>query len=469
MIAAWIAASTLVVATQEPQRVERRDLQAAIDATPSGGVLVIPAGCYAAPVTVGRPMRLRAEGRVVLDSAGAGDVLYVRAPDVVLEGLELRGTGDLVDRENSALRATGAPRLVVRGCTFIDVLFGISLKDCPDSLIVSNTITSKPLEQPRRGDAISLWQASRSRIEDNVVTGARDVVVWYSDNVALRRNRVSRGRYGMHFMYASDNLLEDNVLVDNSVGAFLMYSKGLTMRRNVLARNDGPSGFGIGLKDMDGLLVEDNLIVGNRVGLHLDNSPMARGIEHRIQRNVFAYNDVGLAFLPNVRSNHFTENSFLENVEQVAILGTGALKDNQFAVDGRGNYWSDYRGFDLDDDGIGDVEYRADELFENLIDRDPRTRLFLFSPAQHAIGMAARAFPIVAPRPKVVDPSPLTTPVAAAVTVTADAPTRANAIAPLALLAVALIAVMPAWLAHRALRRVSHTHFDAPRTGATAP
>ena len=38
--------------------------------------------------------------------------------------------------------------------------------------------------------------------------------------------------------------------------------------------DDGPSGFGIGLKDMDGLIVEDNLIVDNRVGLHLDNSPM---------------------------------------------------------------------------------------------------------------------------------------------------------------------------------------------------
>lgn len=460
LIADLCSAGAQVVAPEE--------LQALIDATETGGTLVLPAGRYAAPVHVTRPMTLRGEGQVVLDAVGLGDVLVVSAPDVVIENLELRGTGSSVDRENSALRATNAPRLVVRGCRFEDVLFGISLKESSGSLITGNTIHSKPLDQPRRGDAISLWRASNTRIEDNVVRGCRDVVVWYSDDVLLRRNKVSEGRYGMHFMYASRNVLEDNVLVDNSVGAFLMYSKDLTMRRNVLARNDGPSGFGIGLKDMDGLLVEDNLIVDNRVGLHLDNSPMVASIAHRIQRNVFAYNDIGVAFMPNVKGNHFTENSFLENVEQVAILGSGVLKGNEFAVAGRGNFWSDYRGFDLDDDGVGDIEYRADALFENLVDRDPRMRLFLFSPAQHAIGMAARAFPVVAPRPKAVDPYPLTSPIAARTTVTADAPVAAGPFAGLTLITLALLAVLPAWIGHRQLQRASLTLLQAPH-GARQP
>lgn len=433
------------------------DLQARIDATEPGGTLVLPAGRYSAPVHVARSLTLRGEGQVVIDAGGFGDVLVVSAPDVTIENLELRGTGDSVDRENSALVARGAARLSIRGCRLEDVLFGISLNDSPDSFIGGNTIHSKPLEQPRRGDAIRLWQSSRVTIEDNVVRGCRDLVMWYSDEVMLRRNRVSDGRYGMHFMYSSRNVLEDNVLVDNSVGAFLMYSKDLTMRRNVLARNHGPSGFGIGLKDMDGLVVEDNLVVGNRVGLHLDNSPMVHGIVHQIAHNVFAYNDIGIAFAPNVKGNHFTENSFLENVEQVAILGAGELRGNEFAVDGRGNFWSDYRGFDLDGDGVGDIEYRADALFENLVDRDPRMRLFLFSPAQHAIAMAARAFPVVAPRPKLVDPSPLTAPVAARTNVTADATDAPAPFAGLVLLAVALLAVLPAWLDQRRFSRASQT------------
>jgi nitrous oxidase accessory protein len=158
---------------------------------------------------------------------------------------------------------------------------------------------------------------------------------------------------------------------------------------------------------MDGLLAEDNLFVGNRVGLHLDNSPSAVGVEHMIRGNVFGFNDIGVAFMPSVSGNIFTENAIVDNVEQIAILGSGLLEGNAFAAGGRGNYWSDYQGFDLDRDGVGDIEYRAEGIFENLIDREPLMRLFLFSPAQHAIESAARAFPVVAPRPKVVDPAPL--------------------------------------------------------------
>jgi nitrous oxidase accessory protein len=281
------------------------------------------------------------------------------------------------------------------------------LKEAPDSVIRRNRIGSKPLAEPRRGDAIRLWQSSRCLIEDNVVHGSRDVIIWFSKDVTLRRNHVTGGRYGMHFMYSSDAVLEENVLTDNSVGTFLMYSRDLTLRRNVLARNRGPSGFGIGLKDMDGLVAEDNIVVGNRVGLHLDNSPSEVDVVHDVRRNVFAYNDIGLGFLPNVTRNRFTENTFLDNVEQVAILGSGTLRGNEFAVAGRGNYWSDYRGFDIAGDGIGDFPYRADAFFENLVDRHPRLRLFLFSPAQHALEMAARAFPVMAPRTKIEDPAPL--------------------------------------------------------------
>ena len=420
-------------------------VQALVDAATSGATVELPAGRYDGPVHIDKSLTLRALGHVVLDGGGEGDVVTVSAPDVVLEGFEIRGTGTSLDRENAAIVVT-APRVTIRDCVLDDVLFGLYLKGAEESLISGNTIRSKPLAQPRRGDAIRLWQSPRSVIEDNVVTGSRDTIMWFSDDVLLRRNRVTEGRYGMHFMYSSRNVLEDNVLSDNSVGAFLMYSEDLTMRRNVLARNDGVSGFGIGLKDMDGLIAEDNLIIDNRVGLHLDNSPSIPGVSHLIARNVIAYNDVGIGFLPNVKGNTFTENSFIENVEQVAVLGAGVLRGNEFSVDGRGNFWSDYRGFDIDRDGVGDIEYRADALFENLIDRDPRTRLFLFSPAQHAIAMAARAFPIVAPRPKIVDPNPLTAALPTRATAAADRVGGGGVRAALLLLGAALACVLPAVL-----------------------
>ena len=50
-----------------------------------------------------------------------------------------------------------------------------------------------------------------------------------------------------------------------SVGAFLMYSRNLHLERNVFLANRGPSGYGIGLKDMDGVEAHDNRFLGNRV------------------------------------------------------------------------------------------------------------------------------------------------------------------------------------------------------------
>lgn len=395
------------------------DLAGAIADARAGDEVRIPAGLYAGPITVDKPLTLLGVGEVVLDGGGTGDVLRIKSPDVTVRNLTLRNTGTSLDKENAGITGTAA-RISIIDCRFEDVLFGIYLKEAPDSVIRGNHISSKDLALQRRGDGIRLWQSPRTIVEDNEVIRCRDVVMWFSDAVQVRRNRVTLGRYGLHFMYSDGNILEENHLEYNSVGAFLMYSRDLTLRRNVFAHNRGPSGYGIGLKDMDGLIAEDNLFIGNRIGIHLDNSPSNEGVVHEYRRNVIAYNDIGLGFSPSVTRNHFAQNTMLDNIEQLAVLGQqGRFEGNLFTVDGVGNYWSDYRGFDLDADGVGDVEYKAEGLFENLMDREPKLRMFLFSPAQHAVEMAARAFPIVAPRPKISDTAPLMDPVPTAVVIAA--------------------------------------------------
>jgi nitrous oxidase accessory protein len=207
-------------------------------------------------------------------------------------------------------------------------------------------------------------------------------------------------------MYASDAVVTDNVLRDNSVGIFLMYGQNLTLHRNIVARNRGPSGFGLGLKDIDGVDAHDNAFIDNRVGLHVDNSPSRFDLTHVYRRNLFANNDIALGFMPNVRNNQFTENTFFDNIEQVAVFGGGNTQSNTFAK----NYWSDYRGYDANSDGIGDVPHRSQSIFENLMDRDSRMRLFLVSPAQQAIDLASRAFPICKPQLRATDQAPLMAP-----------------------------------------------------------
>jgi nitrous oxidase accessory protein len=383
------------------------DLAGAVAAAPEGAAIVVPAGTYRGPIVIDRPMALHGAPGAVIDGGGEGTVITIGAPGVTVRGFTVRGTGISLDRENTGILVT-APRAVVEDNVLEDVLFGIYLRGAEDGVVRGNTISGKDLPIQRRGDAIRIWQSHRALIEGNTVRESRDVVMWFSEDVVLRRNHVSRGRYGLHFMYTDRNVMEENVLEGNSVGAFLMYSRGLSLRRNVFARNRGPSGYGVGLKDMDGVVARENLFAGNRVGLQLDNSPSSLRVHDLFERNVFACNDVGIAFQPAVKRNAFRDNCFIENLEQVAVLGGGRFEGNDFTVDGRGNFWSDYRGWDGDGDGIGEIPYRAESLFENLMDREPRLRLFQFSPAQQAVELAARAFPMMAPEPKIADSAPLT-------------------------------------------------------------
>ena len=50
------------------------DLAAAIAAAEGGDTITVPAGTYAGPFVIEKPMTLAADGRVVLDGGGEGDI-----------------------------------------------------------------------------------------------------------------------------------------------------------------------------------------------------------------------------------------------------------------------------------------------------------------------------------------------------------------------------------------------------------
>jgi nitrous oxidase accessory protein len=401
------------------------DLQAAIDTAPSGATLQVPPGVYQGNFVIDKPLTLEGVDWPVLDGDNQGHVIEVRhAPDVTIRGLVIRNTGTRLDKENAGVSAEESPRLVVENNRLESTLFGIDVKNSENSRVAYNVIGAKEaLDVAARGDSIRIWYSQNSQVIGNRVKHGRDVVLWYNNGAVIRDNVITGNRYGLHFMYCDDNLVENNYLEGNSVGAYLMYSRRLTLRRNIFANNRGPSGYGIGLKDMDGVEATDNLFNGNRVGMYFDNSPWSVDVSQHFIRNAFTYNDIGLLFNPSVKRNYFSQNSFIDNMEQVGLTGGGAFKGNGFTVDGQGNFWSDYTGYDADGDGLGDLPYISKSLFENMMDENPQLRLFQFSPAQQAIDLAAQAFPIFQPKPKFADEAPLLTPIRPAVTPPPAGPT----------------------------------------------
>jgi nitrous oxidase accessory protein len=414
------------------------DLPAALAAAQPGDTIVIPPGIYAGPLVVDVPgLTLEGQEGAIIDGGGLGDVFTVNAPDVTVRGLTIRNSGDSLDREHAGITGL-APRLTIENNRLENVLFGIYLKEAPDSVIRGNRITGMDLDIGRRGDGIRVWQSPGALLEGNYVYDVRDVVMWFSNGSTLRRNIVENGRYGLHFMFSDDQTLEENILRHNSVGAYLMYSRGLTMTNNLLLDSSGPSGYGVALKDVDDVLAQGNRMVNNRIGIYVDNSPREAETFVLFEDNLLAYNEIGVEMLPLVRRNTFTNNVFQENREQIAIAGGGELQGNNWSRDGWGNYWSDYAGFDADGNQVGDLAYRSTSLYENLMEQYPELRLFQLSPATDALDLAARAFPVFQPRAKMADEHPLMAPPdLPAVPGIPDPPTLANLAVALGMLAMA--------------------------------
>ena len=449
------------------------DLQGAIAAAQPGDIIHVPAGVYPGPVVIDKPLTLIGENMPTIQGDGTGDVVAITAPDVTLSGFVVTGSGDSLDREHAGI-TVGAKHVTLENNRVVDSLFGIYLHNAPDSILRGNTVIGKDMDISRRGDGLKIWYSANTLVENNLVHDSRDAVIWFSPGSTVRGNTMENNRYGIHFMSTDDHLIEDNVLRHNSVGIYLMYGNNYTVRRNFISDSRGPSGYGLGLKEINNGTFEGNRLVNNRVAVYTDGSPLRPDGRVAFTNNLFAYNDIALTMLPNIHRNAYSENVFLENNEQVSVAGEGELVENEWAVNGRGNYWSDYTGYDAGRDGVGDVPYASKSLYENLMDTHPELRLFQLSPASDALDLAAKAFPIFQPQPKMADPSPLTEPPALPpVRGLPQPPVAQNLLAALGLLAVAAAVLLAATatafgsLRLRLLDRAART-LRAGQTGTSA-
>lgn len=412
VLVAGLLVSGRVQAQAEGQviAISAEDLATAVSQASPGDTIEVTGGVYKGSLLIDKPLTLIGKDWPVIDGENEGSVVTITAPGSTLRGFVIKNSGQSLANENSGI-AVEAENTLIENNRFEDTLFGIYTRQAHNTIIRNNVISSKDLEPQRRGDPIRVWYSNGVTLENNKIDKGRDVVLWYSEDLTVQNNDVSNGRYGLHFMYCDDATIEYNRLYNNSVGLFMMYSRRVHIQNNTIANNRGPSGYGIGLKDMDDAIITNNLILDNRIGVHLDTSPREVDSIGRFEGNVLAYNDIGVQMMPSVRHNEFISNSFVENEEQMAIAGGGKQGDNWWTVNDSGNYWSDYAGYDDDGDGLGEMAYRSDRLFENMMEKEPQLRLFLYSPATNAIEFAAKAFPLVKPQPKLVDERPLTAPI----------------------------------------------------------
>lgn len=357
---------------------------------------------YTGNLIVNKPLTLRGLDRPTLSGGQRGDTIRIGAPDVVIEGLIVRDSGDSLKEQNAGINILpGAHRAVVRQCELTYNLFGLWIEKANDVRIEANTITGKrDYNSAQRGNGVELYNTQGARIIGNNISFVRDALyVDVSHHAVFKGNRLHHSRYGTHYMNSYYNLWEDNDSYANRGGLALMEVRDQIVRNN---RTWGNADHGIMLRTLQDSVVENNVVADNDRGFFIYD------VEYtQLRGNLIVGNQVGVHLSAGSTRNVVQGNDFIGNREQVRYVGARdeAWGARTAAERAQGNFWSDYLGWDRDGDGIGDVPYEANDVVDRLIWRHPGVQLLLASPAVQALRFVSRQFPILRV-PSVVDAYP---------------------------------------------------------------
>lgn len=399
--------AALLVWLAAPASAQPGALQARIDAAPRGSTLQIESGVHLGPVVIRGPLSIIGMPGAVIDGQGAGSVVTIEGDGALFRGFTVRNSGRQVTEEAAGIKVSGN-RHRIEANTVTNVYFGIHIGGGSGSIVQDNIITPGQSHGARPGHGISAWNLNDSQLLRNRISDARDgIYLSFTQRVVVASNVVSKCRYGLHSMYSQNARFEDNEATGNLLGAALMMSDRLILRGNRIQQHrEGTAAYGLLLKDIGDLVAEDNQILANRVGIYAEGVPSNSSRQAVFARNVIAGNEVGMALQSNAALT-MTGNRIADNLTDVRPLGRQLSAEMRWSQDGRGNSWGQYRGFDADRDGIGDVPYTLHDAMDALVRRNPLIQAFLYTPAHLAVEAAARMFPLYRQAPVLVDDRPL--------------------------------------------------------------
>ena len=368
----------------------------------AGDRIVVRAGTYREPlVTIDKPLIIEGVGDAILDGESAHAILTVAADDVTVRHLHFRDVGVSYTSDLAAVRV-----LAVRNCRIEDnrierAFFGIYLAKSVGCRVIHNDIRGAARDETSSGNGIHLWAARDALIADNHVSGQRDGIYFeFVTHTVVRGNTSEHNlRYGLHFMYSDDCEYLGNTFRYNHAGVAVMYTHRVLMAGNRFESNWGDAAYGLLLKEIDDSRVEDNEFAHNTVGLSADGANRLVA-----SHNTFRSNGWAVRLLSSTDDARFERNNFFDNTFDVGMRGGETT--TRFA----GNYWDDYRGYDLDRNGVGDAPFHPVRLFSLIVAQNPPTLVLLRSSFVMLLDGVERAVPSLTPS-SVVDDTPALTPI----------------------------------------------------------
>lgn len=371
---------------------EIKQIKEAIKRAKPGAVIHIQAGMYKeGEIIIEKPLSLIADGDVILDGDNNSQIVTVKKADgVIIIGLTFQNTGISYTQELAGLRIIESKNTVIRKNKFLNTTYGVYLENSEKVQVADNEFRGQAKDESSGGNAIHLWYGSGHLIEQNRISGHRDgIYLEFSTDNQIRNNDVrSNIRYGLHFMFSHRSEYQKNYFSNNGAGVAVMYSHDIKMFENRFVSNTGPASYGLLLKDISASEIYQNDFIDNTVAIYMEGSNRSS-----FYNNVISANGWALRIMGNCENNEFIRNDFTGNTFDVTTNTNNSW--NTF----KENFWSQYDGYDLNRDGIGDKPYRPVSLSSVILERVESSYILMNSFFFSLIDQVERVLPTLTPEP----------------------------------------------------------------------
>lgn len=374
-----------------------KSVREAVSTAQANDTILVKKGFYPEGlVLIDKPLQLIGEGDPVVDGKRKEHVFYVRANNVTINGFTIQNSGASYISEYAGVRVEENQNCQIKNNVFRNNTYSIYLAKVNDCLLEENNIVGSAKEEVLGGNGIHIWYSNRIVIQNNIIKKHRDgLYLEFVENSLIKNNTSQNNiRYGMHFMYSHQNGFHNNRFVDNVTGVAVMYSRHILMERNRFEKSWGHASYGLLLKEINDSEINQNLFYANTIAILADGANRNQFKKNQFQKNGWAVTIYGSSM-----NNTFTKNNFISNYFDVATNTKKPI--NEFNQ----NYWENYEGYDLDQDGWGDAPYYPIKSFSLWVSRYPELIVLFGSPVISFLEVAERAFPVLTPK-TLSDPKP---------------------------------------------------------------
>ena len=394
------------------------NLQKILDASQDGDTLTLSSGRYSGNFIITKQITLRGEKGTIIDAQGSGHALTLKNSHITVSNLNIINWGDDLTEQSSGIysnekinneRAVG---LVIENNTLSGDGFGIWLNHVTKAKIFNNKVEGNlTLRSADRGNGIQIANVTHSHVFNNETHKVRDgIYVISSQNNLIEANTMHHLRYGIHYMYSYDNTVKDNTAYSTRAGYALMSSRRLTITGN---KTNDSEDYGFLLNFITESTFTNNYI--KNVWTKAENKVLGRDGKglfvynsgyNTLENNIVDTAEIGIHLTAGSENIKIYGNSFINNPTQVKYVSN---KKQEWSKDGRGNYWSNYLGWDMNNDGIGDAIFEPNDGIDKLVWQYPEMKMIMDSPAILILRWVQKQFPVLKP-PGVKDSHPLMAP-----------------------------------------------------------